>query len=572
MITGDSLLIGDAARPDLASEAAEGAAGLYGSLQQKLLELPDGVELYPVYVAGSLCGAGMSSKASSTIGFERRFNHALNVDQDEFVLERTNSSTPRPPNMDNIVELNRGPFVGAQEPLGTVDSPEPARCSTYAARATSSPATSTARSTSRSRAPRSQPRPRSSSPRTSPSRSTPSPPRTRRRRRRGSVPSACSTSAATSPTPTRRRRSSRSTSTSSTPRRERAGGDPRRPGEERARRGLHRRDAPHAVPDRPRVPGRPARRPPDRHDLLVGLARLDRGQRDRLGGMNVRPVLGGGIPEWAERGGNMVQFPAVAAELREIVPPDTALAFPAMQALRPHYGTRPAFVQGVDELLRAEGTALSASSRTGGARAGGRRVSCPARARRGRYLYVDDRRRCPRPDGAAADDRYSTGSTKEPRLGFERLHLDSAYARAHRRAPPLFQCRARRSRRTTSRSASTQADAASRDSPSSTYRVAPAARQNGSARRSSRVGFGPPPLLDELARGPKAHHRLRRQVADLGIGRGSIGVVPLGDQLRGVKPRWSSSRSGRRNRETRLHDRVPQAPAGGPSSTRCFRP
>ena len=121
VITGDSLLIGDAARPDLASEAVEGATGLYGSLQ-RLLELPDGVELYPGHVAGSLCGAGMSSKASSTIGFERRFNHALNVDQDEFVQERTNSSTPRPPNMDNIVALNRGPFVGAQEPLRTVDS------------------------------------------------------------------------------------------------------------------------------------------------------------------------------------------------------------------------------------------------------------------------------------------------------------------------------------------------------------------------------------------------------------------------------------------------------------------
>jgi hydroxyacylglutathione hydrolase len=123
VITGDSLLIGDAARPDLAVEALEGAAGLYGSLQ-RLLELPDGVELFPGHVAGSLCGAGMSSKASSTIGFERRFNHALNVDQDEFVQERTNSSTPRPPNMERIVELNRGPFLEAQPPLGTVDSPD----------------------------------------------------------------------------------------------------------------------------------------------------------------------------------------------------------------------------------------------------------------------------------------------------------------------------------------------------------------------------------------------------------------------------------------------------------------
>jgi len=123
LITGDSLLIGDAARPDLASEAIEGARGLYASLQ-RLLELPDGVELYPGHVAGSLCGAGMSSKASSTIGFERRFNRALNVREDEFVHERANSSAPRPPNMDRIVELNRGPFVAAQPPLGTADSPE----------------------------------------------------------------------------------------------------------------------------------------------------------------------------------------------------------------------------------------------------------------------------------------------------------------------------------------------------------------------------------------------------------------------------------------------------------------
>jgi rhodanese-related sulfurtransferase len=121
VITGDSLLIGDAARPDLASEAIEGARDLYGSLQ-RLLELSDGVEVYPGHVAGSLCGAGMSSKASSTIGFERAFNRALGQDEDDFVQDRANSSAPRPPNMDRIVALNRGPLVAAQPPLGTVDS------------------------------------------------------------------------------------------------------------------------------------------------------------------------------------------------------------------------------------------------------------------------------------------------------------------------------------------------------------------------------------------------------------------------------------------------------------------
>jgi hydroxyacylglutathione hydrolase len=55
VLTGDSLLVGDAARPDLAVGATEGAEGLFDSLQ-RLLELPDGVELFPGHVAGSLCG------------------------------------------------------------------------------------------------------------------------------------------------------------------------------------------------------------------------------------------------------------------------------------------------------------------------------------------------------------------------------------------------------------------------------------------------------------------------------------------------------------------------------------
>jgi hydroxyacylglutathione hydrolase len=115
-LTGDSLFVGDAARPDLASEATEGAHGLYESLQ-RLLQLDDGVEVYPGHVSGSLCGTGMSSKASSTIGFERRFNQKLRMaDEDEFVAEAIKTGV-RPPNMDRIVELNRGPFVGAPEPL-----------------------------------------------------------------------------------------------------------------------------------------------------------------------------------------------------------------------------------------------------------------------------------------------------------------------------------------------------------------------------------------------------------------------------------------------------------------------
>jgi rhodanese-related sulfurtransferase len=115
-LTGDALFVGDAGRPDLASAATEGAQGLYRSLQ-RLMQLHDGVEVYPGHVSGSLCGKGMSSKASSTIGFERRFNRALAADdEDEFVAGAIRTGV-RPANMDRIVELNRGPFVGAPKPL-----------------------------------------------------------------------------------------------------------------------------------------------------------------------------------------------------------------------------------------------------------------------------------------------------------------------------------------------------------------------------------------------------------------------------------------------------------------------
>ena len=116
VLTGDSLFVGDAARPDLAVEARDGAEELFLSLH-KLVDLGDGVEVYPGHVAGSLCGAAMSSKASTTIGFERRFNHALLEDHDEFLGAALGPQPPRPPNMERIVELNRGPFVGAQPPL-----------------------------------------------------------------------------------------------------------------------------------------------------------------------------------------------------------------------------------------------------------------------------------------------------------------------------------------------------------------------------------------------------------------------------------------------------------------------
>jgi hydroxyacylglutathione hydrolase len=122
LLTGDSLLIGDAARPDLAIEARKGAEGLYRSLQ-RLMELPDEMEVDPGHIGGSLCATGITSDRSSTVGAERRTNRALShPGEQEFVAASASISAPRPPTVERVVVLNRGPFLGAPPPLEPVES------------------------------------------------------------------------------------------------------------------------------------------------------------------------------------------------------------------------------------------------------------------------------------------------------------------------------------------------------------------------------------------------------------------------------------------------------------------
>jgi glyoxylase-like metal-dependent hydrolase (beta-lactamase superfamily II)/rhodanese-related sulfurtransferase len=118
VLTGDSLFVGDLARPDLAVEPEEGARDLHRSLR-KLLALDDFVEVYPGHIGGSLCGgAGMSENPGSTIGFERRFNRLLAIeDEATFVTELTGDLQAQPPNFERIVELNRGRLLRHAAPL-----------------------------------------------------------------------------------------------------------------------------------------------------------------------------------------------------------------------------------------------------------------------------------------------------------------------------------------------------------------------------------------------------------------------------------------------------------------------
>ncbi len=113
VLTGDTLFVGDVARPDLAVDKEEGARGIFRSLRDTLMTLPDTVEVWPGHLGGSLCGGpGMDLKVSSTIGYERAGQALLRVaDEDEFVARTTSTLGPQPPNFRNIVALNRGPLV-----------------------------------------------------------------------------------------------------------------------------------------------------------------------------------------------------------------------------------------------------------------------------------------------------------------------------------------------------------------------------------------------------------------------------------------------------------------------------
>ncbi len=99
VLTGDTLFSGAVGRPDLGGEPTEAhlAGQLFDSVQ-RLLTLPDHVEVYPAHFSGAACGKGLSGKPMSTIGFERRFNPALRIPEREaFVRFAVDGLPPQPP-------------------------------------------------------------------------------------------------------------------------------------------------------------------------------------------------------------------------------------------------------------------------------------------------------------------------------------------------------------------------------------------------------------------------------------------------------------------------------------------
>jgi rhodanese-related sulfurtransferase/glyoxylase-like metal-dependent hydrolase (beta-lactamase superfamily II) len=123
VLTGDSLFVNDVARPDLAVEKREGARELFHSMR-RLLELGDGVEVFPGHTGGSLCGsARMSETTSSTIGFERASNPMLALaDERRFVDELVSGLAPQPPNFRLIAEANRLGRTARADPPAPLDA------------------------------------------------------------------------------------------------------------------------------------------------------------------------------------------------------------------------------------------------------------------------------------------------------------------------------------------------------------------------------------------------------------------------------------------------------------------
>jgi len=124
---GDTLFVGDVGRPDLFPDMAEELAGkLFHSLHDKILKLPDFCEVLPAHGAGSLCGRAMGAKWRSTIGYERKYNAALQFkDKAEFIKSLTEDMPPAPDHFSRCSEINRkGPAFISQLPRMKELNPE----------------------------------------------------------------------------------------------------------------------------------------------------------------------------------------------------------------------------------------------------------------------------------------------------------------------------------------------------------------------------------------------------------------------------------------------------------------
>jgi glyoxylase-like metal-dependent hydrolase (beta-lactamase superfamily II) len=116
LLSGHTLMVGDMGRTELATTAEVGARAMFATAE-RLRGLPDYVEVLPGAFSGSVCGRGLSGKVSSTIGFERRYNRAFSItDEEAFVRLMLEEIPPRPLGYADIRAENLGLSAAALRP------------------------------------------------------------------------------------------------------------------------------------------------------------------------------------------------------------------------------------------------------------------------------------------------------------------------------------------------------------------------------------------------------------------------------------------------------------------------
>jgi hydroxyacylglutathione hydrolase len=115
VLTGDSLFVNSAGRPDLlgSSETEELTKKLFDTLRGYFLALPDSVSIFPAHGHGSPCGADIGDRLESTIGYERKFNPYLQIaDFEKFKEHALGSAPPVPTYYPLMKKVNaKGPEV-----------------------------------------------------------------------------------------------------------------------------------------------------------------------------------------------------------------------------------------------------------------------------------------------------------------------------------------------------------------------------------------------------------------------------------------------------------------------------
>ena len=121
MFTGDTLFVNEVGRTDLVdiTKHAQMSRKLYKSLHEIVLTYDDAIVIHPAHGAGSVCGGNISEQETSTIGFEKKNNAWLSMDEEEFVEFKVRQRLTLSKYFKRCEKLNTDgpPLLASLEPL-----------------------------------------------------------------------------------------------------------------------------------------------------------------------------------------------------------------------------------------------------------------------------------------------------------------------------------------------------------------------------------------------------------------------------------------------------------------------